>query len=181
MQDGGWRGIGRFTVERAGYAPLLEFHGESSHQVLPMLERQGRRIDLAFIDGWHTFDYALIDFFYADRLLNVGGVIMLDDMGYPAVRKLARYILTHRRYERLGSGQPSPRSLKRRALSGATAVLRAPLLRRISEHLLRPDALVTDRRLGLDSGTFLTLEKKGEDVLGDGSNDSRRWDQHTDF
>jgi predicted O-methyltransferase YrrM len=181
LQDEGWRGIGRFTVERAGYAPLLEVHVESSHQALPMLERQGRRIDLAFIDGWHTFDYVMIDFFYVDRLLNVGGVVMLDDMGYPAVRKLARYILTHRRYERIDAGSPPPRSLKRRALGAVMAGLRVPLFRSIAKHALRPDVLVTDRMLGLDSSSFVTLLKKGEDVLGDGTHDSRKWDQHADF
>src|SRR3989442_838329 len=79
VQEDGWKGIGLFTVERAGYGPLLEFHGESSHQVLPGLERAGRRVDLALIDGWHTFDYAFVDFFYVDRLLNVGGIVMFDD------------------------------------------------------------------------------------------------------
>jgi predicted O-methyltransferase YrrM len=113
-QRDGWKDIGRYTVERAGFGHLLEFHGESSHQALPALERAGRRIDLALIDGWHTFDYAMVDFFYIDRLLNVGGVVILDDMSYPAIRKLARYIVTHRHYEPIVATGGRPVSLKRR-------------------------------------------------------------------
>ena len=35
--------------------------------------------DFIFIDGWHTFDYTLVDMFYADRLLRIGGYLLIDD------------------------------------------------------------------------------------------------------
>jgi hypothetical protein len=28
---------------------------------------------LVFVDGWHTFDYTLLDLFFADLLTEVGG------------------------------------------------------------------------------------------------------------
>jgi hypothetical protein len=28
----------------------------------------GVQVDFAFMDGWHTFDYTLLDFFYTDKL-----------------------------------------------------------------------------------------------------------------
>jgi len=46
-------------------------------------EAQGERIDFAFIDGAHTFDHVLVDFFYIDRMLNVGGIVAFDDVGFP--------------------------------------------------------------------------------------------------
>ena len=112
-QEIGFKGIGLFTVKRAGYASLIDFHGESSHRVLPALDKAGDRVGLALIDGWHTFDYVLVDFFYIDRLLNVGGIVMFDDTRfYPAVRKVARYVATHRQYVPLANEGAPPQSFR---------------------------------------------------------------------
>ena len=44
-------------------------------------------------DGMHTFDYVFIDFFYIDKMLNVGGVAVFDDTHFPSTRKVCRFIL----------------------------------------------------------------------------------------
>jgi predicted O-methyltransferase YrrM len=182
MQKDGWKGIGLYTLERAGYGSLIEFHGESSHQALPRLEQAKQRVDLALIDGWHTFDYVLVDFFYVDRLLNVGGVVMFDDARfYPAIRKVARYVATHRRYVPIPNEGEPPQSLARRAFGAATSLLRQPPIRSLARHLVRPDVLHPDRALGLPRDNFIAFRKTGDDVLGDGSGQSRKWDQHVDF
>jgi predicted O-methyltransferase YrrM len=182
LQTDGWKGIGLFTAGRAGYRSLIEFHGESSHQALPRLEQAGRRVDLALIDGWHTFDYVLVDFFYVDRLLNVGGVVMFDDARfYPAIRKVARYVATHRRYVPIPNEGAPPQSLARRAFVAATSILRQPPLRSLATHLVRADVLQPDHALGLPRDNFIAFRKTGEDVLGDGSGQTRKWDQHVDF
>jgi predicted O-methyltransferase YrrM len=177
-----WGGLGLLNLERAGYGPLIECHKEPSHRVLPALEAAGRRVDFAFIDGWHTFDYVMVDFFYCDRLLNVGGVLVLEDTRwYPAIRKLARYIATHRRYTPLSDG-PAPRvSTKRRLFGALTSPLRAPFMRRLTAAVVRPDVLEPDAVLGLPAGDLMAFVKGGDDVLGDGSAGSRRWDQHHEF
>jgi hypothetical protein len=54
-------------------------------------------------------------------------------------------------------------------------------LRPVTRHLLRPDILVPDSALGLNSSDFAAFEKTGDDLPGDGSNGTRRWDQHIDF
>ena len=182
LQKDGWNGAGLFAVERAGYLPLVEFHGEPSHQALPKLEQAGQRIDLALIDGWHTFDYVLVDFFYIDRMLSVGGVVMFDDTRfYPAIRKVARYVATHRQYVPLAIGGERARSLKRRALDAATSVLRWSPIRGLTKHIVRPDVLHPDAALGLPGDNFIAFRKIAEDVLSDGSHQTRKWDQHVDF
>ena len=40
---------------------------------------ENESLDFIFIDGWHTFDYTLVDFFYSDLLLKIGGIIIIDD------------------------------------------------------------------------------------------------------
>jgi predicted O-methyltransferase YrrM len=173
-----WKGAGLFTLERAGFASLVEFHALSSHIALPRLEMAGTKIGLALIDGWHTFDYAMIDFFYVDRLLQVGGVVMLDDTAaYAAIRKLARYIATHRQYV----------ALKNDGLAPAHQACKAPVARRsgvvhrLAERLLHPKVVHPDSRLGLPADNFIAFKKTAEDLLGDGSGGSRRWDQHHEF
>jgi len=178
----GWLDVGLFNVERAGYSSLLELHNEPSHRVLPALERDGRRVGVAVIDGWHTFDYALVDFFYVDRLLETGGIVMFDDTRhYPAIRKVARYVAEHRRYAPMANEPAEPATRRRAMFDRLTSVLRVSALAPLTTRLIRPDVLRPDRALGLPLDNHIAFRKVSEDLLGDGSNGTRRWDQHVDF
>lgn len=70
-----------------------------SHIMLPDLLNAGIKIDFAFVDGWHTFDYTLVDFFLLDKLLKPGGLIAFHDMYSLSKQKVLRFILTHRKYK----------------------------------------------------------------------------------
>jgi predicted O-methyltransferase YrrM len=59
------------------------------------------KFDMVFIDGWHTFDYTLLDFFYADLLLKKNGVIMIDDIKHKGPAKTLKYILSNYPHYRL--------------------------------------------------------------------------------
>lgn len=89
------------SLKRAGLDSVFELLEGPSHLVLPRLLEQGAALDLAFIDGWHTFDYTLLDFFYVDKLLRPGGVVLLHDRSWPSKQKVIRFIKTHRRYREL--------------------------------------------------------------------------------
>ena len=54
--------------------------------------------DFVFIDGWHTFDYTLIDFFYADKLIREGGIIIIDDALHRGVAKFVKYMDTNYKF-----------------------------------------------------------------------------------
>ena len=95
-------GGGLNNIERAGHADTLEFYQESSCIVLPRLVTEGRKFDLAYIDGYHSFDYTFIDYFYADLLLREGGVMAIDDWGMPQVYHVVEFLRTHKAYELLG-------------------------------------------------------------------------------
>jgi predicted O-methyltransferase YrrM len=173
-----WKSAGLFTVERAGFGSLLEFHALPSHLALPRLEEAGVRVGLALIDGWHTFDYAMVDFFYVDHLLEPGGVLMLDDTAaYPAIRKLARYIATHRQYVPL-------RNDNRSRLESAAAAPFVPSpgpIRQLAARVLQPRLVYRDDRLGLPPDNFIAFRKIADDKRGNGSGGTRRWDQHHEF
>lgn len=72
-----------------------------SELILPRLAGDGLRRDFVFIDGSHLFDSVVVDFFYADRLLPVGGVIALHDTWMPSVRRAITFVSTNRAYEQL--------------------------------------------------------------------------------
>lgn len=98
QRDATWRGLGLAQIEAAGLGGRVEFHERPSQAVLPELWQAGRRFQVAFVDGWHTFDHALVDCFYADLMLEVGGYLVLDDVGYPAIRRMTQFLLANRAY-----------------------------------------------------------------------------------
>jgi len=127
--DKKWRGGGLHNIDKAGFSNSYEFHEETSQRVLPRLEKAGTRIQFAFIDGWHTFDHTLIDFFYIDQMLDIGGVVVLDDVGYPGLCRLAHFILTNRSYEILDF-DPIPQKLSLRSkLKGIAQQILHPLVK----------------------------------------------------
>ena len=69
-----------------------------SHMMLPKLIEAGVVLDCAFVDGWHTFDYTLIDFFLIDKMLKRDGYIAFHDMYAFSKQKVLRFILSHRKY-----------------------------------------------------------------------------------
>lgn len=98
-QSSRWQSIGLLNVKKAGLDHHLSFYEGPSCEVLPRLVLDQERFDFVFIDGKHVFDYALTDFFYADKLLNAGGHIMFDDLWMPSIRKVCGYVLRNRNYE----------------------------------------------------------------------------------
>ena len=67
--------------------------GVSEHPLRLALTRlcaEGERIDFAFIDGNHRFDYTLVDFFYIDKMLRLGGHVAFDDLWIASVRKVVK-------------------------------------------------------------------------------------------
>lgn len=177
---GGWGGVGMHNLKTAGFESLIEFYGLPSYLALPQLVAEGRKIDFAFIDGWHTFDYVLVDFFYIDKLLREGGVVVFDDANYPSIRKVCRYAVTNRAYAAYstpGAAANNNSTLKRKLL------FNAPVISGRLKSITRSDVLHPDSELGLPLATtrYIALVKQGEDVLGDGSGGTRRWDFHVDF
>ncbi len=74
-----YNGAGCTAIDKAGYSDLLNVLAGPSHIEIPKLLEKGIRIDCALIDGWHTFDYTLIDFFLIDKILRTGGYVAFHD------------------------------------------------------------------------------------------------------
>lgn len=156
-QNGKWRGVGLKNLHDAGFDSIVEFHEEPSELFLPKMVASNRRVDFAFIDGLHRFDQAFVEFYYINRLLRPGGLVLFDDAVRRSVNRVIRHALTYPSYEVWGSTEPSPgtRSLLGSARLKAAAV---PSLRRV----LRPDVLQRDWDLGI-LGRCVGLRKIAED------------------
>lgn len=82
-------------LEEAGLAPLVECHAEESQTALPRFLSEGRRFDLAFVDGNHRFDRVFLDLVYLGRLVQPGGIVFVDDYQLPSVARATSFCLTN--------------------------------------------------------------------------------------
>jgi predicted O-methyltransferase YrrM len=98
FEESTYKSIGLLNIERAGLKDRLRFYPHSADEVLPQLFLEKERLDFAFIDGRHLFDWVLLEFFYIDKMLEVGGHIVIDDLWMPGVRKAVSFILKNTPY-----------------------------------------------------------------------------------
>lgn len=63
-----------------------------SDDVLPSLLGRDRTLDVAFIDGAHSFPFPEIDWYYISRSLKIGGKLLIDDIPIPAVAQVFRHM-----------------------------------------------------------------------------------------
>ncbi len=59
-----------------------------------MMHAAGFKADLIFIDGDHRFDAVFTDYCSADKLLDVGGLLIFDEGGYDCPTKRVRQFIS---------------------------------------------------------------------------------------
>lgn len=161
-----WGSNGLHLIEQAGLKDKIEFHEEYSHVALSKFLSEGRQFDFAYIDSTKLFDYLMVDFFFLDKMLTEGGVIVFDDVAFPGIRKLLRYLSQLPHYKVYGSFKKN--------LPNAYDSKTASVLKKLpkAEKYLSPKILLSDFELGV--GTYcVALQKVGED--------ERKYDWHKDF
>ena len=173
FQSTDWHGIGVNNLKRAGF-DFFELIEQPSELALPSLLQAGRTFQFALIDGWHTFDHTLLDFFYINRMLEDGGVVIIDDVSMQSVRKVIRYILNYPNYRIVGSANAAqrPPSLRRRVSSAYVRSLGVIIPQRSMREVFAESCLKTDRALGLDC-SMIALQKTGADT--------RPWNWYSPF
>jgi hypothetical protein len=70
-----------------------------SEDVLPTLTQ---KINFALIDGEHKFPNAMIDFFYLNNLLEVNGMMLIDDLKINSVRVLYEFLIVSSKWKLIG-------------------------------------------------------------------------------
>lgn len=87
-----WGGGGRALLPRLGLAEDVEIIEEASVFAVAQIEKAGRRFDFVFIDGNHCLDYTLADVLVSDRVLEIGGLLVLDDAHSFGVKPAVNYL-----------------------------------------------------------------------------------------
>ena len=101
-----WKDNGRKLVKNLKLNTRHKCIEKKSYEALPeLLKKDGNNsFDFIFIDGWHTFDYTLVDFFYSNLLLKIGGIIIIDDALHAGVADCVKYLNSNYKfYEKLVS------------------------------------------------------------------------------
>jgi precorrin-6B methylase 2 len=70
----------------------LEFLVGFSDDILPSHLTRERTLDVALVDGAHSFPLPIIDWHYVSRAVKVGGRLFLDDITIPAVKPAFRHM-----------------------------------------------------------------------------------------
>ena len=174
-QPSGYPAIWQWPVGANATRTIETPHAEDPNrfECLPKLLARNDKIDFAFLDGQHTFDYVLVDFFYVDKILSVGGIIVFDDLQYPSVRKVCRYVLTNLCYVSTDPKIADTR-LRSRMISALAKV--GPIAKAV-----RPEIRERDGALGIPNRRFMAIQKKAHDLIGEGRNTTRHWEAHNAF
>lgn len=174
FQSTTWKNIGVCNLQKIG-CDFFELIEKPSEIALPELLSLGKKYDLGLIDGWHTFDHTLIDFFYLNKLIDIGGIIIIDDVGLPSVNKFMRYISNYPCYRIIGQVDVK-KSKKREFYNSITNLpfrLFAKLFsKRLKNNYFSSKILKSDKELNLKS-SMIALIKVQED--------ERNWNWFQEF
>jgi predicted O-methyltransferase YrrM len=91
LQTEAYAGRGIAALEDAGVRDRVTVIEEPSELVLPRLRAATARFDLAFVDGNHRFEHVFMDLIHLGHLVKPGGVVFVDDVQLPAVRKAVAF------------------------------------------------------------------------------------------
>lgn len=161
-----WGGNGIDLLRTAGLDNLLDFKEEFCYIVLPQLLKEGETFDFAYVDSTKQFDWILTDFFYLDKLLINNGIIVFDDVNYPGIRKVARFISRLSHYKVYSQHIENRISMGKQFLKAVTKFV--PLRNKI----IRNDLIDTDYDLKINAGCIAFQKIK---------NDERKWNWNIDF
>ena len=145
FQNSNWNGVGLDIIHQAGFSDHIYFYEEYSYVTLPKLLAEGRSFDFAYIDSTKLLDFLLVDFFFIDKLLEKGGIIVFDDVSFPGRRKLLSYIAQLPNYIVYDTFPKNIIGIYNNRFF--ILIRKMPIFIRI----LRKDILVTDYDLGISS------------------------------
>lgn len=99
-----WHGIGATRAKLLGMEERFSLIERRSAIALGQLADTETQAGFIFIDGAHRFDDVLVDYYLADMICPLGGVIVFDDTWMPSIRKVIRFIEANRcDYKRLSN------------------------------------------------------------------------------
>ena len=91
FQSTAYENVGWDVLNAAGLTAQTTLIEQPSSIVLARLAGDGSSADAAFVDGSHRFHEVFVDLYFLRTLVRPGGLIILDDAGWPSVAAALRY------------------------------------------------------------------------------------------
>jgi predicted O-methyltransferase YrrM len=158
-----WQGVAEYNIKEEGLTEYADFHYKKSDEVLPVLYHNNEHIQFAYVDTTKIFDVVIQDFYFIDKILDVGGAIILDDCGgsWTGIQKVARFINSLPHYKLIdGVGQSSETSKRKFARKVFINLIRlVPFKKKFFPY----SNFLTDHELGLNYNC-LAFQKVSEDA-----------------
>ncbi len=92
------KGIGVQSIRRAGLAHILSHRELSDFVALPMAHQMEERFQFVLIEDTRHTDYTMVDAFFADLLLDIGGFIVFVCFVEDQDHLVAQFLATNRAY-----------------------------------------------------------------------------------
>ncbi len=166
QNDEVWQGCGLHHIDSAGYRDITRFYEEPGDVVVARMALAGERIQFAYVDADKRFDSNLVYFWWLDKMLDFGGILVWDDCDWPALRRLARLIAQHPNYTVHATYGNSRGTLKRRLWE------KAKLFGQVSKPDRARVLLRLNRELGIDFHCIAFRKARDENI---------NWDWQVDF
>ena len=120
------------------------------------------RIQFAYIDTTKQFDVIMQDFYLIDKIMDFGGIVVLDDCGgyWPGVQRVARFVNTLPHYENIAAHDKIKMSFKKALAQNLISFLMGliPFKKRLYDGI----DFSTNKKLGLDY-SCIAFKKIGDD------------------
>ncbi|MGW5768682.1 class I SAM-dependent methyltransferase [Streptomyces longwoodensis] len=91
FQHTAYEGVGWELLCSAGLDGVAELVTEPSQRFLARLADASFAADAAFVDGSHHFHNVFVDLHFLGEIVRPGGVVLLDDVGWPSVSAAVAY------------------------------------------------------------------------------------------
>jgi predicted O-methyltransferase YrrM len=165
-----WNNVGLENINRSGLKDRVEYFNDFSENVLPKLFFEGTKLQFAYIDSTKVFDVLMVDSYYITKMLDLGGVLVFDDVDIPSIRRLMRYLVQHPSFRFYKGLRKERYSVKKKiAQSFCTSLIAGlPFKDKLIQHI----DYRTDAELKVDYHC-IALQKVQED--------NRHWSWHTNF
>lgn len=165
-----WGDAAIHNIRKEGLEKYVDIRNDFSHVVIPSLFLDKQRIQFAYVDTTKVFDTVLHDFYFIDKILDVGGVVVFDDATMGGISVVIRFVNSLPHYEILDKYEKTDVSVAFKI--GRFLFQKAISLIPFKEKYLPFYSLKTSSQLGLDYNA-IAFRKTAED--------SRKWDWDRPF
>ncbi len=165
-----WGDAAIHNIRKEGLEKYVDIRNDFSHVVIPSLFLDKERIQFAYVDTTKVFDTVLHDFYFIDKILDVGGVVVFDDATMGGISIVMRFINSLPHYEIMDKYEKT--DVSRAFKIGRSVFEKAIALIPFKEKYLPFYSLKTSSQLGLDYNA-IAFRKTAEDP--------RKWDWDKPF